>query len=312
MENRVRNTAAAAVALTLGALLAADAGAAVCGDADGNGNVTVSDGVQVLRSAAGLSSTCAAQPGSCDIDGSGTVTVSDGVNVLRKAAGLTVAENCPDQGDGAADLAQITDVLVPFLSLALREVPNVSIASTTAAHPAGTEDCEDGGSRTTSYAGFEATVTFAACRVSEPGIGSFQFDGSIRASASLAGLSVDFALVVTDRASNRVVEFDGALNGTPRPGGGFVIDDGPVAIRSGHGGAEIFRITCDHLTVDGDNRLLSGSITAEDTSDSFALATAEIVVEGGSSTAAVHVVGDDHSERDYRLDLATGELTPLG
>jgi hypothetical protein len=64
----------------------------VCGDADGSGAVTVTDGVQVLRMAAGLSSTCTLAR--CDVDGSGEVTVSDAVNVLRTAAGLSGANAC--------------------------------------------------------------------------------------------------------------------------------------------------------------------------------------------------------------------------
>ncbi len=68
--------------------LSSSAATSLCGDADGNGIVTVTDGVQTLRAAAGLSSACTAAR--CDMDGSGTVTVTDGVNVLRKAAGLPV------------------------------------------------------------------------------------------------------------------------------------------------------------------------------------------------------------------------------
>ena len=64
----------------------------VCGDADGNGEVTVSDGVQVLRAAADLSSTCTLAV--CDVDGNGAITVSDAVAVLRRAAGLEGANAC--------------------------------------------------------------------------------------------------------------------------------------------------------------------------------------------------------------------------
>jgi hypothetical protein len=65
----------------------------VCGDADGNGSVTVTDGVQVLRAAAELSSSCTLA--ACDVDGDGGIGVTDGVNVLRKAAGLAAADACP-------------------------------------------------------------------------------------------------------------------------------------------------------------------------------------------------------------------------
>jgi hypothetical protein len=69
------------------------AGASICGDADGSGTVTVTDGVQTLRAAAALPSFCF--PSRCDVDGSGTVSVTDGVNVLRAAASLPFSAACP-------------------------------------------------------------------------------------------------------------------------------------------------------------------------------------------------------------------------
>lgn len=65
----------------------------VCGDADASGAITVTDGVQTLRAAAELSSSCT--PARCDVDGSGAISVTDGVNVLRAAAGLSFTANCP-------------------------------------------------------------------------------------------------------------------------------------------------------------------------------------------------------------------------
>jgi len=65
----------------------------LCGDADLSGAVTVTDGVQVLRAAADLSSSCT--PARCDVDGSGAISVTDGVNVLRAAAGLSFTAACP-------------------------------------------------------------------------------------------------------------------------------------------------------------------------------------------------------------------------
>ncbi len=75
-----------------GALMIYPAVAFVCGDADGNGSVTVSDGVQILRAAADLSNTCTLAR--CDVNGDGTITVSDGVAVLRRAADLPGADDC--------------------------------------------------------------------------------------------------------------------------------------------------------------------------------------------------------------------------
>jgi len=66
-----------------------------CADADGNGDVTVTDGVEVLRAAAGLTTACTAFR--CDVDGSGDITVTDGVGVLLRAADLRFGEfhHCP-------------------------------------------------------------------------------------------------------------------------------------------------------------------------------------------------------------------------
>jgi len=86
------------LALALIAAAADAAAAQTCGDADRSGSVTLSDGVSVLRAAAGLPSPCADDPSRCDVDASGSATVSDGVNVLRHAAGLPVTLSCPAAG----------------------------------------------------------------------------------------------------------------------------------------------------------------------------------------------------------------------
>ena len=74
-------------------------GAELCGDSDRNGSVTVTDGVNVLRQAAGLSSACGADASRCDVDRSGSISVTDGVNVLRHAAGLSATLSCPAGND---------------------------------------------------------------------------------------------------------------------------------------------------------------------------------------------------------------------
>jgi hypothetical protein len=84
-------SALAAVVVVVG-FAAASADAQVCGDANGDGQVSVSDGVQALRAAAGLPSVC---DDDCDVDGNGSISVTDGVNILRKAAGLAIVEACP-------------------------------------------------------------------------------------------------------------------------------------------------------------------------------------------------------------------------
>ena len=73
----------------------------VCGDADGNGSVTVTDGVHVLASAAEIGGYCGPPADACDVDGDGHNTVTDGVAVLRMAAGLPSVSQCdsPVVGD---------------------------------------------------------------------------------------------------------------------------------------------------------------------------------------------------------------------
>jgi hypothetical protein len=284
---------------------ATSASAQLCGDADGNGSVNVTDGVQVLRSAAGLDSTCTAQPNNCNVDGVGAITVTDGVNVLRKAASLPVTDNCPG-GTGDDDVEELTDRVVPFLKLGLDSIPNVSPA----AAPAEVEDCEDGGTRDTTEDGNNIRVEFTACKVSEEGLGSFQLDGFIDLEIGLPDSTVEFELNVTDLGSGRLIDFDGTLTGTVRFTGGFVLDGGPISVRDSEGGPVVFTLTFDDLTVDGDGNIESGSVEAEDTSDSFDLKTAEIAVEDGNDTAAsLRVVRDDDSEDFFLVNLETGDVT---
>ena len=91
---RVQRSLVGMVMILTCSVLTSPAQAQDCGDADGNGQVTVTDGVNVLRAAAGLSSACTARASLCDVDGNATVTVTDGVNVLRSAAGLSASLDC--------------------------------------------------------------------------------------------------------------------------------------------------------------------------------------------------------------------------
>lgn len=95
VEGGPRPTSTPSAAATPAPTSTPGGGARICGDADGNGTVTVTDGVNVLRAAAGLASTCD-DPAPCDVNGNGAVTVTDGVNVLRAAAGLAAELQCFD------------------------------------------------------------------------------------------------------------------------------------------------------------------------------------------------------------------------
>lgn len=89
LRSRFRSSLATALFLISASL----AHAQTCGDADGNGRVDVTDGVVVLKAAAGFASSCTLA--SCDADGDGRIGVTDGVLVLRAAADLPVLLACP-------------------------------------------------------------------------------------------------------------------------------------------------------------------------------------------------------------------------
>ncbi len=127
--------------------------AQVCGDADGSGTVTVTDGVQTLRAAASLSSSCVA--GRCDVDGSGAITVTDGVNVLRKAAGLGISEQCPATSTNAA----VKVFLGEMTKIARIGAPASAARLTALVQGAITTDCDEG------FIEIEGTIsTFHGCR----------------------------------------------------------------------------------------------------------------------------------------------------
>lgn len=107
---RRRVVACWAAALLLAAAPAVPA-ADLCGDADGSGTVTVSDGVQTLRAAAALGSSCTLER--CDLDDSGAVTLSDGVKVLRAAAGLAVVPACPHTAPACESLTATLTLETP-------------------------------------------------------------------------------------------------------------------------------------------------------------------------------------------------------
>jgi hypothetical protein len=65
----------------------------LCGDPNGSGDVTVTDGVIVLSAAAGLETDCTLAI--CDVNNSGATSVTDGIVLLRIAAGLGDTVDCP-------------------------------------------------------------------------------------------------------------------------------------------------------------------------------------------------------------------------
>lgn len=285
----------------LALLVAGSASAQTCGDADGSGTVTVTDGVQVLRAAAGLSSSCTTAR--CDVDGSGGITVTDGVNVLRKVAGLSAPDACPGAtGDG---VEEAVDAVVPFLAFGFAFASEVNIAGGAArVLPAGNDvdDCPAGGTRTKIFTGAVLRIEFAACGYQGPGLGSFRFDRRIL--INFVQSQVALSLSVTDVDSGRVVDFDGFFAFTPRGGGGFVANGQDIVMTTPQGD---FTLDLNQLTVDGDGRVLSGGGSIADTSDNFALERIDFQVTGPGS-GELSATFDDGSTKTYTLNLVTGAL----
>src|SRR5690242_6858580 len=82
--------------------------AQVCGDANRSGNVTVTDGVLVLRAAAELPAMCPRER--CDMNLDDRVSVTDGVLALRVAAEIPTQVACRAAQAGAV-FGQIVKVL---------------------------------------------------------------------------------------------------------------------------------------------------------------------------------------------------------
>lgn len=120
-----------ASALTLAVVAPPDA-RALCGDPNGDGVVSVTSGVQILRHAAGLTSRCT--PAICDVDLNGAIGVTDGVQTLRAAAGIaSIALSCAEE--------QIPVQIGRFG--VVTKIP--AIAAARAAGTAETVACPDGG-----------------------------------------------------------------------------------------------------------------------------------------------------------------------
>lgn len=282
------------------------AAAQSCGDVDGSGSVGVTDGVQVLRTVAGLSNTCT--PARCDVDGSGGITVTDGVNVLRKVVGLSAPNACPGGGGGDGVQASV-DAVVPFLAFGFAFVDDVGLAAAPAVAPAGVEtsDCPAGGVRTKRElsGGGIIVIGFDACGYSNPSLGRFEFEQSLAVNFFRAEVALD--VLVTDLDSGQSVEFDGSFTFAPRDGGGFVADGQDIVLTTPQGN---FTLDLNALTVDGDGHVISGGGSIEDTDDNFDLQRLEFEVTG-AATGQLTATFDDGSTKNFALNLVTGSVTEI-
>jgi len=279
--------------------VAAAAQAQVCGDANGDGEVTDTDGVQVLRAAALLSSVCTDV--ACDVNGDGQITDTDGVLTLRKAALLPIEENCPGATGGTVD--SVSEDILPFFRILVPEFPGIAPAA--AGMSVETEDCPEGGTRTKRDLIVQLQVQYDACRISDPILGSFEFDGNVALNLALPQVSVN--VDVTDLGTGRLVHFEGPID-PDFQGDNIVFTGGPVVISTPQGDFDMF---FEDLTFNQDGEPISGSGTIEDNDDNFALDVIEFIANGGG-TATLIATFDDLTEQTFTLNLLTGALTPVG
>jgi hypothetical protein len=286
--------------LMLGAATVAQA--QVCGDATGDGEVTDTDGVQILRAAAQLSSDCTLGP--CDINGDGEITDTDGVLALRKAAQLPIEENCDLGGGGQAAVEMATDDVVPFFGLVVPQFPGIEAAA--AGIGVEVDDCPEGGTRTKNDQGTLIIVTFDECKIDNPILGLFQIDGSV-ALGVIAAEVVITDLEITDLDSGRVVVFDGVIDAAPGANDTVIFDGGPVTITTPQGD---FEMNFDELILDDEGQAIGGGMTIEDLDDNFEVEMLEFTITS-TNVATVVATFDDQTEETYTLNLDTGALTPV-
>lgn len=268
----------------------------VCGDVDDNDVVSVTDGVQVLRAAAGLSSDCT--DAICDIDVSGTVSVTDGVIVLRKAAGLAITENCiPDDGRINQQLSYLLQFGEPLVSNVLPTVVQRRGESIDNSF-----ECENGedGTYDVTYLDGQQDSSFSNC---------FFDNAIIDGDVENANDDPILAIEITDARTDETLDFEGT-DGTALLG---VNIDGGVKYSGRLDGVPSFERfdTSDFLLVVSNLQVgtgpypLGGSISYEFTEDSAVpdIRRARIFYDG-SNLARVEVTFTDGSFKYYKFELA--------
>lgn len=215
----------------------------------------------------------------------------------------TPAPTATPQGAVDADVQRIAADVVPFLAHT-DLLTGGSVQARTVGEAAQSDDCPDGGSRLDDE-GFPArTLTFAACAVSDQ-LGSFAVDGQVVITlGGFDGGSIAFDCTLTDRATDHAVHFRGTLTLTV-DNDGFILD-GPLAVTTPEGN---FTLNADQVTITASRKIVSGAGSVTDDDDAFGLSTVAFVVTRRGAASDLTVTFDDGAVHEYRLDLATGELT---
>ncbi len=271
--------------------LAAPAAAQICGDANGNGTITVTDGVQALRAAADLSSTC---EDGCDVDGSGAITVSDGVNILRKAAGIAFNEACDFTGQEA------NGVVSPSLSIfdAITKVPGIGSASALIA--AG--DCDNDGTVERVQAGASSAATFSNCQ-----IGGTIVDGTISRAVLGQGVVVGFdGFAITRVKTGKSLTFNGQLGIANEQNGKRIA--GTLNVTSSERGALTIQFV--RILLAGDGSVIQGQLIYDLTKATSGRIDKIQITFGDLGDAAVSVLLRNKQVRQFLLDPDTRLLIP--
>jgi len=272
-------------------LAAAPAAAQICGDATADNTVTVTDGVQALRSAAGLSSAC---EDGCDIDASGTVTVSDGVNILRKAAGIAINEACDFTGQDA------NGVTNPAFSVfdGITKVPGIGAGAAAAAG-----ECENDGTIETLQSGATSAATFNECQIQ----GAI-LNGTIsRAVFSQAAVVALDGFQVTRIKTGKTLSFSGQLSLTVVTGGKRLV--GTLTVTTESFGT--FTIQFERILLAGDGSVRQGRLIYDLTkSDSEQIAGIVISFDEDGDDLPVGVALRNKKVKQFLLNRGTRLLLP--
>lgn len=269
-------------------LFGVPASAQVCGDADGNGQVSVTDGVQALRAAAALTNTCTAAR--CDVDGNGSISVTDGVNILRKAASLPITENCPNTEAQIEELLQNTLPIFGQLT---------KVGGGAAAQVAEVFACDN------SEGFFEiddetGEITFTNCQLDV-----FLYDGTL--SSDDGGNTVFFDISFVDLTTDESFSIFGDLGFRATQTGGVIAGSLDVSF------ADLGEISVvfEEVQTDFEDNFVGGSVLFDATDSGI---QGVVGIRVGFTTdvvVPVSVILDDQSVLDFDFDTFSGELTPV-
>ncbi len=257
--------------------------AALCGDADGDGRVTVSDGVQALRAAADLSNACTT---SCDVDHDRSIGVSDGVNILRTAAELPAIQDCPTTTD---DVGRLIAPPVSAFGPDLIKTPPFLLA-------AATTSCDNAeGSVVDVPGGF----VFTHCN-----LGGTEFDGTLATPEGSLGFQ---GIRFRHLATGATITATGTV-ALVRIADAFRFD-GTVSVSTPELGA--YALSLDGVLVGLDGSRRSGTLVFDLTGARIPDIVEVDLTYDGTSTLPATVVWPGGAAADFVYDVGADVLTPV-